>query len=67
MVKCNYGANHSELRNIAKEMNEEFLQFFLLPVTQFIQYENRTYDHFSKMFHILFEKLLRDTSKDTKK
>ena len=67
MVKCNYGANHSESRNIAKETNEEFLQFFLFSETRFIQYENRTYDYFSKMFHILFEKLLRDTSKDTKK
>ena len=67
MVKCNYGANHSELRNIAKEMNEDFLQFCLFSETRFYQYAHRTYNHFSNMFHILFEKLLCDISKDTRK
>ena len=67
MVKCNYGANHSELRNIAKEMNEDFLQFCLFSETRFYQYAQRTYNNFAKMFHILFEKLLRDTSKDARK
>ena len=67
MVKYNYGANHSELRNIAKEMNEDFLQFCLFSETRFYQYAHRTYNHFSNMFHILFEKLLCDASKDTRK
>ena len=67
MVKCNYGPNHSELRNIAKEMNKDFLQFCLFSETRFHQYAHRNYNHFSNMFHILFEKLLRDASKDTRK
>ena len=57
MIKFNYGINHTQLINIAKEFGQDFLQFSLFSDTRFYQYAWRTYNHFAKMFHILFEKI----------
>ena len=66
MVKCNYGANHSELRNIAKEINEEFLQFFLFSETWFIQYEQDTNENIQNLLiqaeHVINLLFMKDFS-----
>ena len=52
---------------MAKEFEQDFLQFCLLSDTRFYEYSWRTYNHFAKMFHILFEKIKRDALTVTKK
>ena len=70
MTKFRLGKNHSDLRSVAHELGETFLEFCLFSETRFMEYAHRSYDHFLKMFHILFEKIQRDelaseTSKDS--
>lgn len=66
MKKFRFGHNHTELQNIAKELNEKFLEFNLFSETRFIEYAHRTYDHFLRMYRVLFEKLKRDEDNATK-
>ena len=60
MKNFHIGKNHSDLRSIAKEMGEIFLEFCLFIPTRFIEYAHRTYYHYIRMIHILFEKMKRD-------
>ena len=60
MTKFRLGEQHSDLRKVAHDMNETFLEFCLFSETRFVEYCHRTYDHFLKMFHILYEKIKRD-------
>ena len=54
MTHFRYGHNHISLHNIAKEKNEIFLEFNLFSETRFVEYSHRTYDHFVRMFYILY-------------
>ena len=68
MTKFRLGKNHSDLRKIAKEKGESFLEFCIFSETRFIEYAHRTYNHFIRMFHILFEKIKQDeASSDSNK
>ena len=60
MSHFRYGHNHTQLHNIARENNEVFLEFNLFSETRFVEHSYRTYDHFVRMFHLLYEKLKRD-------
>ena len=60
MKNFRFGHNHTDLRKIAKEQHQVFLEFNLFSETRFIQYAHRTCDHFVRMFTILCEKLRRD-------
>ena len=42
-----------------------FLEFNLFSETRFVEHSHRTYDHFTRMFPILFEKLKRDEENST--
>ena len=66
MTKFNLGANHSDLRNIAIELKETFLEFCMFSDTRWIEYAYRTYDHFERMLPILYDKIKRDESKAEK-
>ena len=63
MTNFRTGQSHSNLRAVAQEMGEPFLEFCLFSETRFMEYSHRTYDHFIKMFHILYEKIKRDECK----
>ena len=60
MSHFRYGHNHTQLHNIARENNEVFLEFNLFSEIRFVEHSYRTYDHFVRMFHLLYEKLKRD-------
>ena len=60
-----FGHNHDDLRRIAKEFNQVFLEFHLFSDTRFVEYSHRTYDHFTRMRSILCEKLKRDENNGT--
>lgn len=62
MKHFRFGHNHTELKNISNELGKVFLEFNLFSETRFIEYAHRTYDHFLRMFPVLFEKLKRDES-----
>ena len=62
MTKFRFGANHSDLRQIAKEMGLTFLEFCLFSDTRFIEYVHRTYDHTDQMFPVLHKKFKKDES-----
>ena len=55
-----FGHNHTDLRKIAAEYHQVFLEFNLFSETRFVEYAYRTYDHFVRMYAILSEKLNRD-------
>ena len=55
-----FGKNHSDLNKIAQEMGKSFLEFNLFSDTRFVEHSHRTYDHFVRMYPVLFEKLKRD-------
>ena len=68
MKKFRFGHNHSELKKIAKDRNQTFLEFQLFSDTRFMEYAHRTYDHFVKMYELLYEKLRKDeNSAETEK
>ena len=46
MKKFTLGMHHTDVRNIAEELGETFLEFCLFSDTRFIKYPHRTYDHF---------------------
>ena len=57
MKKFRFGHDHSDLQKISDELGVEFLEFHLFSETRFIEYAHRTYDHFIRMYMILYEKL----------
>ena len=59
-VSASSSAHHAHLHKIAKEMDMVFLEFNLFSETRFIEHAHRTFDHFARMFRILYEKLKRD-------
>ena len=60
MSHFRFGHNNTQLHNIARENNEVFLEFNLFSETRFVEHSYRTYDHFVRMFHLLYEKLKCD-------
>ena len=60
------GSNHADLHKIAKEMDMTFLEFNLFSDTRFVEHSHRTYDHFARMFPILFVKIQRDEQNPSK-
>ena len=60
MKKFTLGQHHTQLRDIAIESNETFLEFCLFSETRFMEYSHRTYDHFYRMYPILIVKIQRD-------
>ena len=48
-----FGHNHTDLRKIAAEYHQVFLEFNLFSETRFVEYAYRTYDHFVRMYAIL--------------
>ena len=64
MKKFTLGMHHTDVRDIAKELGETFLEFCLFSDTRFIEYAHRTYDHFYLMYKVLTTKVRRDIEKD---
>ena len=59
-----FGKHHSDLNKVAQEMDMSFLEFNLFSETRFVEHSHRTYDHFVRMYPVLFEKLKRDEEKN---
>lgn len=59
-----FGKHHSDLNKVAQEMGMSFLEFNLFSETRFVEHSHRTYDHFVRMYPVLFEKLKRDEEKN---
>ena len=64
MKKFTLGMHHTDVRNIAEELGETFLEFCLFSDTRFIKYPHRTYDHFYIMHKVLITNVRRDIEKD---